>query len=167
MASLRVPAIALATLGLAVAVTACAPASPGAGTPDQVVYQAAIAAVVQAESDAGGRAFELEIDSGTAQVHVAVGDRDIEVDVDLAGPTVTERRDDGSLEGEDRAALDAAGTTLADGIRIAAAARSASGGVTDAGVDRDTDAPAWKVEFADGAEVSVAVSDGVVVRSAG
>ncbi|MBT9606724.1 hypothetical protein [Microbacterium sp.] len=167
MASPRVPAAVLTTLGIAITVTACAPASTGAGARDEVVYQAAIAAVVQAESDAGGRAFELEIDSGTAQVHVAVGDRDIEVDVDLAGPTVTERRDDGSLDGEDRAALDAAGTTLADGIRIAAAVRSASGGVTEAGVDRDADAPAWTVEFADGAEVSVAVSDGSVVRSAG
>lgn len=167
MASLRVPAAVLSTLGLAVAVTACAPTSERAGTADDVAYQTAIAAVVAAESDAGGRAFELEIDSGTARVQVAVGDRDIEVDVDPAGPTVTERRDDGSLDDEDRAALDAAGTTLADGIRIAAAARSASGGVTEAGVDRDADAPAWSVEFADGAEVSVAVSDGSVVRSEG
>ncbi|WP_230006629.1 hypothetical protein, partial [Microbacterium sp. Bi128] len=100
MASPRVPATVLTTLGIAITVTACAPASTGAGARDDAVYQAAIAAVVQAESDAGGRAFELEIDSGTAQVHVAVGDRDIEVDVDLAGPTVTERRDDGSLDGE-------------------------------------------------------------------
>lgn len=167
MASLRVLAATLSALGLTVAVSACAPASEGAGAPDDVAYQTAIAAVVRAESDAGGRAFELEVDAGTARVHVAVGDRDVEVDVDPSGPTVTQRRDDGPLDAGDRSALDAAGTTLADGIRIAAATRGASSGVTEAGVDRDADVEVWSVEFADGAEVSVAVSDGTVVRSEG
>ncbi len=75
-----------------------------------------------AESDAGGRAFEVEIEDGTAQVHVAAGDRTIAVDVDLTGPDRDRSAGRGRGRAEDRRALSAASTTLADGIRVAAAA---------------------------------------------
>ena len=164
MASLRVLAAGLSTLGLGLTLAACAP-SPGAGTPGGVGYESVIAAVVAAESDAGGRAFEVEIEGETARVHVAVDARDVEVEVEVAGPTVTNRHDDGELEADDRAALDAASTSLADGVRIAAAAHGRDRGVAEVGVQTTDRTAAWKVEFTDGGEVAVAVSDGTIVRA--
>ena len=104
MASPRALIAALAPAGLALSLTACAPAG-GTGATVDVGYEKVIAAVVLAESDAGGRAFDVEIEDATAQVHVAAGDRAVEVDVDLAGPTVTDRRDEGEVESEDRSAV--------------------------------------------------------------
>ncbi|MCC4248514.1 MULTISPECIES: hypothetical protein [Microbacterium] len=165
MASLRALTGGLSTLGLSLALTACVP-SVGAGGSDDRAYETVIAAVIRAESDAGGRAFDVEIEDGTAQVHVAVDGRDTEVDVELAGPTVTERHDDGDLDADDRTALDAASTTLADGIRIAAAAHGGGGDVSEVDLARGDDA-AWRVEFTDGTTIAVAVSDGTVVRAGG
>lgn len=162
MASHRAWIAGLSALGLALVLTACAPSGGKGGTGD-VGYETVIAAVLLAESDAGGRAFEVEIEDGTAQVHVAAGDRTIAVDVDLTGPTVTDRRDAGGVEAEDRRALSAASTTLADGIRVAAAAHDGDGSVAEVGVDSGADA-SWTVEFTDGGEVAVAVTDGSIER---
>lgn len=162
MASHRVPTAGLSALGLALALTACAPATGRDGT-GEVGYETVIAAVVLAESDAGGRAYEVDIDDGTARVHVASGDRAVEVDVDLAGPTVTDRRDAGEVETEDRKALATASTTLADGVRVAAAAHDGDGSVAEVGLGSG-EAATWTVEFTDGGEVAVAVSDGAVER---
>ncbi|MBQ9916010.1 MAG: hypothetical protein IJO71_02285 [Microbacterium sp.] len=162
MASHRAPTAGLSALGLALALTACAPFGGQAGSGD-VGYETVIAAVLLAESDAGGRAFEVEIDDGTAQVHVAAGDRTVEVDVDLTGPNVTDRRDAGEVEAEDREALTRASTTLADGIRVAASAHAGDGSVAEVGLNSGAQA-SWTVEFTDGGEVAVAVTDGSIER---
>ena len=162
MASPRALIAALAPAGLALSLTACAPAG-GTGATVDVGYEKVIAAVVLAESDAGGRAFDVEIEDATAQVHVAAGDRAVEVDVDLAGPTVTDRRDEGEVESEDRAALASASTTLADGIRVAVAAHDGDRSVAEVALRSGADA-AWSVEFVDGGTVAVAVADGTVER---
>lgn len=162
MASPRVLTAAFPPLALVLAVTGCAPSTPSTG----VGYETVISAVVLAESDAGGRAFELEIEGGTAQVHVAAGGRDVEVDVDLAGPTVAGRRDDGDLDADDRATMDAAPTTLADAVRVAAAAHDGDGGIDEVSLENGEDA-AWKVAFTDAGDVAVSVADGTIVRAAG
>ena len=161
MASLRVLVAGLTTLGLTAALAACAP-SAGSGDGG---YESAIAAVVLAESDAGGRAFEVETEGGTFQVRVAVGGR--EVDVEVSGPTVTDRRESGNLDADDRAALDSASTSLADAIRIAAAAHDGGRGVEEVALDQANDPAAWKVEFVDAGEVAVAITDGAIVRTEG
>lgn len=165
MASLRSLAAGLSALGLSLALASCG-SSPGAGPSAGVGYETVIAAVVLAESEAGGRAFELEIEGDTAQVHVAAAGRDVEVDVDLAGPTVTDRRDDGDLDGDDRATMDAAPTTLADAVRVAAATHDGDGSVDEVSLENG-DGAAWKVAFTDASDVAVSVTDGTIVRSAG
>ena len=164
MASLRVLAAGLSALGLALTLASCAP-SPGSGPPGDEGYESTIAAVVLAESDAGGRAFALETEGGTSRIRVAVGDRDVEVEVEPAGPTVAGRHEGGDLDADDRAALSAASTPLADAIRIAAAAYDGNRSVDEVALDRDGGAAAWTIEFVDGGEVAVAATDGAIVRT--
>lgn len=161
MASLRVPTVGLSTVALALALTSCAP-SPMAR---DVGYERIIGAVVRAESDAGGRAYAVEVDDDTVEVKVATGDRAVEIDVDLSGPTVTDRRND-ALDADDREAVTAAVTTLADGVRIAAAAHRGEGGISEVELQRDSEI-AWEIEFTDGGEVAVAVDDGAVLNADG
>lgn len=164
MASLRSLAAGLSTLALSLALAGCG-SSPGAASSAGVGYETVISAVVLAESEAVGRAFELEIEAGTAQVHVAAAGRDVEVAVDLGGPTVTGRRDDGDLDADDRATMDAAPTTLADAVRVAAAAHDGDGSVDEVSLENGEDA-AWKVAFTDDADVAVSVADGTLLRAA-
>ena len=120
---------------------------------------------MRAESDAGGRAYAVEVDDDTVEVKVATGDRAVEIDVDLSGPTVTDRRDD-ALDADDKEAVTAAVTTLADGVRIAAAAHRGEGGISEVELRRDSEI-AWEIEFTDGGEVAVAVDDGAVLNADG
>ena len=112
-----------------------------------------------------GDAAAVEVDGDTVEVKVAAGDRAVEIDVDLAGPTVTDRRDD-ALDADDREAVAAAVTTLADGVRIAAAAHRGEGGISEVELQRDSEI-AWEIEFTDGGEVAVAVDDGAVLNADG
>lgn len=164
MASLRVPVLGLLAAGLTVTLSACAPSPSAPGDDDSANrgYEQAIAVVLLAESDAGGRAFGLEFDDDTARVEVAVGDREIEVDVDTAGPTVRGQRDEDDLDADDRQALESASTSLADALRIAAAAHRDGGGIEEAGLDRRDDGAVWTIEFTDDTEVDVAVDDGAI-----
>lgn len=160
MASHRVFAAGLPPLALTLALSACAPSTGASG---DVGYETVIAAVVLAESDAGGRAFQVEVEDGTAQVTVAGGDGVVEVDVRLSGPTVTDRREEGDLDADDRAALDSASTALADGIRVAVAAHGGGASVSEVDLEPGDDA-AWTVAFTDGGDVTVAVADGAIQR---
>ncbi|MCG7416286.1 MULTISPECIES: hypothetical protein [Microbacterium] len=165
MASTRSLLAGLTALGLSVTMTACAPAS--SASESDAGYETVIAAVVRAESDAGGRAFEVEIEDGSADIRVAVDDRAVDVDVDLAGPLVTGRQDARPLDRDDRTALDAATTPLADAVRIAAATHGRGIGISEVDLEREEDIAAWRVEFTDGEEVAIAVTDGAVVRPVG
>ncbi|MFX5710162.1 hypothetical protein ABTE34_21980, partial [Acinetobacter baumannii] len=66
----------------------------------------------------------------------------------------------------DRATMDAAPTTLADAVRVAAATHDGDGSVDEVSLENGDDA-AWKVAFTDASDVAVSVTDGTIVRSAG
>lgn len=162
MASLRIPVLGLLAAGLTVALSSCAPSASTPGDDDSANrgYEQAIAVVLLAESNAGGRAFGLEFDDDTARVEVAVDDREVEVEVDTAGPSIRDQRDDDDLDADDREALESASTSLADALRIAAAAHREGAGIEEAGLDRRDDGAVWTIEFTDDTEVDVAVDDG-------
>jgi len=158
MASVRLLALAVCGVGAAFVLSGCAPA---ASTADST-YETAIASVVTAESTAGGRAVEVDREQGAWKVRVAVDERTVEVRVAPDGMSPQSSRDDDRLGPDDRAALDAAITTLADALRIAAARLRDDASVDEAGIDDG----AWKVEFDGGGEVVVSTSDGSVMRTA-
>lgn len=145
----------------ALATTACSPAaSAGSAAAND---RAAVRAVTTAESSAGGRAFQIEADDGAWEVHVASGDRETEVHLSSDGGEVRSSSDSGTLDADDRAALDAAGTTLADAVRIAAA-QGTGGAVEEAELERDGSAATWSVDLAGGVTVRVSAADGSVSR---
>lgn len=123
------------------------------------------AAIGLAESEAGGTAFEVDReDDGTEgwEVSVAVGDEEVDVDVDLAGTEVlgTDRDDD--LDDDERAALAAATITLADAIRTALA--EVDGVLDDVELDEEDGTGVWEVSVGDDTEVYIDVATGDVLR---
>jgi len=157
MASLRVPLGALAAVALPLPLAACAPAASGPASSETVV-----AAVVRAESDAGGRAVDLDRDDdGTWEIHVAVDGRVSEVRVSADGGGVLSRDDDEPLDDDDRAALEAASTTMADAVRIAVSDHGGAG-VREVAIDRVGGTEVWSVSFDDGEETTVSLTDGSV-----
>lgn len=123
------------------------------------------AAIGLAEAEAGGTAFEVdrEDDHGEGwEVSVAVGEEEVDVHVDLAGTEVlgTDRDDD--LDPDERAALAAAGITLADAIRTALA--EVDGVLEDVDLDAEDGTPVWEVSIEHDAEVHVEVATGEVRR---
>jgi uncharacterized membrane protein YkoI len=161
MASLRLPLALLAATPLALGLTSCAspPASSGAS-------ETVVSAVVRAESDAGGRAFDLDRDDdGTWEVHVAANGRDTDLRISADGGQVLSRGDADALDAEDRAALEKAGTTMADAVRTAVAAHGV-GGVEEVDIERAGGVPVWQVAFDDGAQIAISLSDGSVVPTA-
>lgn len=179
MAPTRIPGIALLIVAGALTLSACAPASggdpvpaasgaPGSGASGATSVdddgRTAVTAITTAESSAGGRAFELERgDDDTWEVHVAVGEREVEVRVASEGTSVQSSRDDDDIDAEERAALDAAVTTLADAVRIAATQNPGGERLDEVQLDDDGGAWVWKVEMRDGATVRISASDGAVL----
>lgn len=158
MAPSRIPAAALLLAAVALVATACgSDTSRSAAANDRE----AVRAITTAESTTGGRAFQLEADDGAWEVHVASGDREVEVRVSADGGSVRSSSDGGALDAEDRAALDAASTTLADAVRIAAA-QGTGGAVEDAELERDDATARWSVDLAGGVTVRVSAADGSV-----
>jgi len=158
MAPSRMSAAALLLAAVALVATACGSDTSGSAAAND---REAVRAITTAESTAGGRAFQLETDDGAWEVHVASGDREVEVRVSADGGSVRSSSDRGALDAEDRAALDAASTTLADAVRIATA-RGTGGAVEDAELERDDTTARWSVDLAGGVTVRVSAADGSV-----
>ncbi|MDF2044640.1 MULTISPECIES: hypothetical protein [Microbacterium] len=161
MTSLRLPFAILTAAPLALALTGCAPSTTGAGTSETVV-----AAVVRAESDSGGRAVDLEReDDGSWEVRVAMSGRAEDLRISADGGQVLSRGEADTLDAEDRAALERAGTTMADAVRTAVAAHG-DGSVEEVGIERAEGGSVWRVSFDTGADVTISLADGSVVPSA-
>lgn len=125
---------------------------------------AALAAITTAENETQGVAYELEIDDDFWEVHLAVGDTDTEVRTTADGAEVRSTETDDTVDDDDRAALDAAGITLAVALQAAVDERG-SGSVDEISVSDDPDGQiAWEVSFTDDVEVYVAVVDGAILR---
>ncbi|MBB3156982.1 putative membrane protein YkoI [Microbacterium proteolyticum] len=179
MAPTRIPGIALLIVAGALSLSACAPASGGdlvpgtSGAPGSGASGAtgvdddgrtAVTAITTAEASAGGRAFELERgDDDTWEVHVAVGEREVEVRVASEGTSVQSSQDDDAVDADERAALDAAVTTLADAVRIATAQNPGGERLDEVQLDEDDGTWIWKVEVRDGTTVRIAAADGAVL----
>lgn len=127
---------------------------------------AVLTAVALAEAEAGGTAFEVDDrDGGTWEVDVAVGDDVIEVRISDDGTEVLGSSPDGTLDSDERAALDVATVTIADAIRIALA--EVDGEVEDVDLDSVRGAHAWEVTIdhgSDDTEVYVSVTTGEILR---
>ncbi len=146
MAPTRVPGICSLAVVTVLSLSACAPSSAEAGGVDSD-GRTAVTAITTAEARAGGRAFELERgDDDTWEVHVAVGDREVEVVVSAQGTDVQSSRDDDGIDAEERAALDAAVTTLADAVRIAATGNPGGERLDEVRLDEDGGVWRWSVE---------------------
>jgi len=161
MASLRLPFAILAAAPLALGLTSCTSPAPSSGTSETVV-----SAVVRAESDAGGRAFDLDReDDGTWEIHVVANGRAVDLRISADGEQVLSRGDADALDAADRAAIESAGTTMADAVRTAVAAHG-GGSVEEVGIEQAGDGPVWQVSFDAGADVAISLADGSVVRAA-
>lgn len=125
----------------------------------------ALAAIAAAEEHLTGTAYEISEDDGYWEVDVAVGDRSHEVRVDRDGSVAGADEDD--LDGDDRAALEAAEVTITDAIETAA--KAAPGGrLDDVNIDDDGRGFTWEVSFEDGGvehEVHVDAVSGEVVHT--
>jgi uncharacterized membrane protein YkoI len=179
MASTRIPAITLLALAGVLTLSACAPAAggglvpstsgaPGGGASGATAIdddgRTAVTAIITAEASAGGRAFELERgDDDTWEVHVAVGEREVEVRVASDGRSVQSSEDDDGIDAEERAALDAAVSTLADAVRIATAQNPVGERLDEVQLDEDDGTWVWTVELRDATTVRVAAADGAVL----
>lgn len=140
------------------------PAQSGAGADAESVARG-LAAVVAAEEHLTGTAYELSVDDGRWEVDVAVGDRSHEVRVTQDGSVAG--ADEDSLDGDDRAALEAAEVTLTDAIETAAGA-APGGRLDDVSLDDDGRGYTWEVSFEGGGvdhEIHVDVVSGEIVRS--
>lgn len=122
-----------------------------------------VTAVNTAEASAGGRAFELEREDDGWQVHVAVGDRDVEVLVASDGTTVRSSNDDDGIDGDERAALDAAVTTLADAVRIAATRNAGGERLDEVQLEDEGGTWIWQVDLSGGGTVRVSAADGSIL----
>lgn len=160
MASIRTPAAAV-LLAAALALAGCTSA-PAGDASASATDREAVRAVTTAESSAGGRAFELESEDDEWQVHVAVGDREVEVRVSTDGGQVLASDDSDGLDVDDRTALDAATTTLADAVRIAASQNPGGARIEEAQLESANGVAVWQVDLEGGANVSVSGADGSV-----
>lgn len=139
--------------------------SPEGGTETSAPRQYAgpLAAVAAAEEEAGGTAFEIDSDDGVWEVHVAVGDDEIEVRVDSTGQEVLSTEREGGLDSDDREGLEAAQVSLTEAVVIAINESGASGQLDDVDLTREDGRHAWDVNF-DDLEVYVDVTDGSIIK---
>ncbi|MDQ1123223.1 PepSY domain-containing protein [Microbacterium trichothecenolyticum] len=161
MASTRPLGIFLLAVVSTLTVSAC---TPFPATSDTATDETAVTAVNTAEASAGGRGFHLDREDDVSwEVQVAVGDREVEVTVAADGTTVRSSRDGDGIDDDERAALDAAATTLADAVRIAAAQNPGGERIDEAHLDEQSGAWAWEVEMQSGASVRLSATDGAVL----
>jgi uncharacterized membrane protein YkoI len=137
-------------------------------TPDVNSVAQAVAAIRLAESEANGRAFELDSEGLSRwEINVASNEREIEVQVNQSGTVVTHTRDDGPLDPEDQDQLTNATVSMADAVSTAG--ESASGAVSSAELSTHMGTLAWSVEFESGTEdieVFVDAANGKVLHIA-
>ncbi|BFM24465.1 hypothetical protein [Microbacterium sp. che218] len=160
MASTRFPATVALIAAAALALSGCA-STPAGGSDAAASDREAVRAITTAEASAGGRAFEFETDDGEWQVHVATGDRAVEVRVSSDGATVQSSQDADALDDEDRTALDATTTTLADAVRIAAG-EGGDAAVDEAQLEDEGGTSVWVIEREGGETVRVSGADGTI-----
>ncbi|MEZ3157426.1 hypothetical protein AB1K56_10910 [Microbacterium sp. BWR-S6Y] len=160
MASIRPLSVAL-LVAAPLALGACAPSAPGGGDLT-ATDRDAVRAVTTAEADAGGRAFQLGTDDGRWQIHVAVGDQEVEVVVSADGSQAQSSDDAEGLDTDDAAALQATTTTLADAVRIAASRASGDARIEEASLESEDGTPIWKIDLVGGTTVRVSGTDGSV-----
>ena len=177
MSSTRIPAFALLALSSVLALSACTPASDDATAPGSSGSSTSssgatavdddgrtvVTVINTAEASAGGRAFQLERDDDEWEVHVAVGDREVEVHVTSDGATVRSSNDDDGIDADERSALDAAVTTLADAVRIATTQHAGGERLAEVQLDERDGTWAWEVELSGGTTVRVSAADGAVL----
>ncbi len=161
MASLRPLTVALLAAA-SLALGACAPTASTGGDLT-ATDRDAVRAVTTAEADAGGRAFQLDTDDGRWQVHIAVGDRDVEVAVSADGSQAQSSGDADGLDADDAAALQSTTTTLADAVRIAASRASGDARIEEATLESEDGSPIWKVDLVGGTTIRVSGTDGSVL----
>nr|WP_154921558.1 PepSY domain-containing protein [Microbacterium testaceum] len=176
MSSTRIPAFALLALSSVLALSACTPASDDATAPGSSGSRTSssgatavddgrtvVTVINTAEASAGGRAFQLERDDDEWEVHVAVGDREVEVHVASDGTTVRSSNDDDGIDADERSALDAAVTTLADAVRIATTQHAGGERLAEVQLDERDGTWAWEVGLSGGTTVRVSAADGAVL----
>ncbi|MDR7233254.1 PepSY domain-containing protein [Agrococcus sp. BE272] len=147
------------------------PSASASGSPEATPggaaasMEGALAAIALAERETGAVAYELddEDDDGSWEVELAEGTTQVSVHVSGDGATVLSTERDDEVDGDDRAALDAAGISLADAIE-AAAAEAGGAPLDETTFEDDGDGQAWQVKFDDELEVYVAVADGSILR---
>ncbi len=159
MASTRTFVTALTTAGV-LALGGCA---AGPDTTDAATDREAVRAITLAESQSGGRAFELESDDDEWEVHVATDDGETEVRVSADGGEVRSSSDGDALDPDEQARLDAAVTTLADAVRIAAGRTPGGARIEKVELDDEGGTTVWEVETGGGSTVRVSASDGAVL----
>ncbi|HLS15866.1 MAG TPA: PepSY domain-containing protein [Beutenbergiaceae bacterium] len=123
-----------------------------------------LAAIDLAQEETGGTAFEVDdADGGNWEIYIADGDDELEVHISGDGTEVLDVEREDSLDGEDRAGLDAATVTISEAIDIAA--EHGTGDIDDINLDdEDGGVFAWEVTFTDDTEVYIDVSNGEVLR---
>ncbi len=144
---------------------------PGTATGDaaggDADIQGVLDAIALAESEAGGTAYEIddEDDDTAWEISVAAGDQVLEVTVSADGTEVLGTESDGSLDDDDRQAVDTAGISLGEAIVTALA--EVDGNLDDVEVDDDGGTVSWEVTVDQGDvehEIYVDVVTGEVLR---
>jgi hypothetical protein len=130
--------------------------------------ESAIAAIERAEQETGGVAFEIgnEDQDRVWEVDIADGTERITVIVSGDGSSIVSTSDGGEEVGaDDRTALDAASTTLAEALEAAADELDEGNAFDEASLEDDGEGSlAWQVSFEDSTEVYVSIADGSILR---
>ena len=122
-----------------------------------------LAAIDLAEAEADGTAFGIDDeDGGNWEITVAAGDEEIEVLVSGDGTEVLGTDNEGSLDSDDRAGLDAADVTISEAIETAAGEHT--GSIDDVELDDEDGTFAWEVNFTDDVEIYVHVTNGDILK---
>lgn len=146
-------------------------AEPSASERGVEGIEPAIAAIERAEQETGGVAFEIDNEDQDRawEIDIADGTRHITVIVSGDGEMIVSTSDDAEeVDAADRAALDAATTTLAQALEAAADEIGEGNAFDGASLEDDEgDSQAWKVTFEDATEVFVSITDGSILRGDG
>lgn len=130
-------------------------------------YDGVLAAIDLAVAEHDAPAFEVDDgDGGIWEVHVAVGEDDLEVHVSADSTEILSSERESDLDSDDRAGLEAAGGfTLADAVRAAITEYGGTAPIDDVSIsDEDDGTYAWEVAFTDDVEVYLDIATGETLR---